>query len=168
MNIVSDLLLLPGNITTCYYNEQWLPVEVTHAPSRRDTKEEVITLIPCPTGIPLARLTILTLGELVSHDTTEQTASLSIFRRSKRTMFIKYRVTESCLGLARHDIVQYSNETYETPLYVCETIILSWSAIFETNINTSRTPRDKAPLEKLRVIQLAKCTVLVDVFSSYT
>ena len=22
MNIVSDLLLLPGNITTCYYNEQ--------------------------------------------------------------------------------------------------------------------------------------------------
>jgi len=63
-------------------------VEVTHASSRRDTKEEVITLIPYPTGIPLVRLTILTLGELVSQETTAQTASLAIFRRSKRTMFI--------------------------------------------------------------------------------
>jgi hypothetical protein len=45
-------------------------VEVTHASNHRDTKEEVITLIPNPTGMPLARLTILTLGELVSQDIT--------------------------------------------------------------------------------------------------
>ena len=110
MNIVFGLLLLPGNITTCYHNEQWLPVEVNHASSHRDTKEEVITLIPYPTGIPLARLTILTLGKLVSKDTTEQTASVAIFRRSKRTMFTSIASRSHVWG--EPDTILYSNETW--------------------------------------------------------
>jgi hypothetical protein len=93
-----------------YYNEQWLPVEVTHASSRRDTKEEVITLIPYPTGIPLVRLTILTLGELVSQETTAQTASLVIFRRSKRTMFISSASRSHVWG--QPDTILCSNETW--------------------------------------------------------
>ena len=63
-------------------------MEDPHASSHRDTMEEVTTLIPYPTGIPLARQTVLTLGERVSQDTTEQIEPLSIFRLSKRTMFI--------------------------------------------------------------------------------
>jgi hypothetical protein len=40
---------------------------------------------------------------------------------------------------------------------------------FDSNINTSRTPRDTATPEKLTIIQLAKCNGLLDrVFSFYT
>jgi hypothetical protein len=104
---------------------------------------------------------------MVSKDTTEQTASSSIFRRSKRTMFIRI-ASRRYVKIARHHVLLYTkHDTTEAQLYVYEICILSWSAIF-FQIKTSLLHKLPATLFLLRSWQPFKWPDVSDYKAVYS